>query len=196
MALTMNQFSMQAVKGQLNLGVNANVINARIKSDSVATFGSGSAVKIVDIASNGEIIVEKAAATDEIYGFITYKIKDNSPVAGDRVEVAFANSFMIMEAGAAIAAGASLEIVASGDKVITNAGSNKVVGIALKKAAADGDLIIVHILTPLVNQIIASADLPAIAFTDLSDTPADYSGAASDTVKVNATPDGLEFVTV
>jgi len=35
-----------------------------------------------------------------------------------------------------------------------------------------------------------------LSFLHLNDTPATYAGAGSDTVKVNATPDALEFVTV
>ncbi len=53
-----------------------------------------------------------------------------------------------MEAGAAISAGSNVEIVASVDKVITSAGTNTVIGIAMNKAIADGDLIEVKIKTP------------------------------------------------
>jgi len=149
MALEINQFEISRVKGQIQKTPSPNVITAVIKRDSTETFGSGTAVKLVDIAGK-QIVVEKAAANDEIYGFIVYNIKDNSPKAGDVVTVAFDNSFMVMEAGAAIAAGAKLEIVATGDKVIGHAGSNKKIGIAVEKAAASGDLITVHIKTPLI----------------------------------------------
>ena len=51
---------------------------------------------------------------------------------------------MTMEAGAAIDAGAELEVAAN-QKVITNALTNAVCGIALTSASADGDLILVQI---------------------------------------------------
>lgn len=150
MALEINQFEISRVKGQIQKTPSPNVITAVIKRDSTETFGSGTAVKLVDIAGKQQV-VEKAAANDEIYGFIVYNIKDNSPKAGDIVTVAFDNTFMVMEANAAIAAGAKLEIVATGDKIIAHGGgSNKKVGYAVEKAAASGDLITVHIKTPLI----------------------------------------------
>ena len=149
MALEVNQFEISRVKGQIQKAPSPNIITALIDKDSTETFGSGTAVKLEDIAGK-QIVVEKAAANDEVYGFIVYNIKDNSPKAGDVVTVAFDNSFMVMEANAAIAAGAKLEIVATGDKVVGHAGTNKKVGIAVEKATASGDLITVHIKTPII----------------------------------------------
>lgn len=197
MTVNMNQFSMNALKGQLTLGVNSNVITARINpASSENNIPAGAALKLVDTTSAGEVIVDKAAATDDIFGFLVYSTKENNPTKGDRVQVAFSNCIMIMEASEAIAGGALVEIVAASNKIALSDGTNNIVGKTLRKCAADGDLIPVLILAPLSNQVIASADLPAIAFTDLSDTPANYTGAGSDTVKVTAGADGLEFVTV
>lgn len=193
--MDMNTFGMSTEKGFLSNVVNNNVLPCRIYASSVATLYGATAVKVVD-TSEKELIVDKAGPTDKIFGFLTFNSKINKYIAGDRANVAFENSVMNMEAGAAILAGAELEQVATGDKVITNAGTNTKVAIALRKATTDGDIIPVLIKAGGITQNIALADLPAIAFTDLSDTPATYNGSANDTVKVNGTNDGLVFVTV
>lgn len=142
----MNQFALSQIKGTIAYGLNTNVLSARIKSDSASTFVGGSAVKIVDVASDGLPIIDKASATDKIFGFIVYNKKGNVPTANQVVDVAFDNSIINLEASASIAGGALLEIVASGDTVITNAGTNTVVGRALKKASS-GDIIPVLVFT-------------------------------------------------
>ena len=150
--LNLNQAFTNVVKGQIAQGTNTNKQSVLILSTSVNTFGAATAVKIVN-DTNPIISVEKAAATDVIFGFITYNPVDNSPVAGDLVQIAMNGVEMYMEAGAAIARGAKLEIVATGDKVITSAGTNKIVGLALDAAAASGDIIKVLILEPLIAQL-------------------------------------------
>lgn len=152
MAFLLNQAFPAPIKGQISQGSTVNKQTMQIYASSVATFGSATAVKLVDNA-NPLAGVEKAAATDAIIGFLTYNVIDNTPIAGDLVQVAMNDTEMYMEAGAAIARGAKLEIVASGDKVITSAGTNKIVGIAMDKAAASGDIIKVRILSPLVGQL-------------------------------------------
>lgn len=148
----LNQAFPALAKGQFASGTVVSQHSYQIDPASVATFGPASAVKFVD-GTTPLPRVEKAAATDKIVGFIVYSTIKNVPVAGDIVNVAFTDSEIVMEAGAAIVRGAQLEIVATGDKVITSAGTNKIIGIALDKAAADGDLIRVRILAPLVAQV-------------------------------------------
>jgi len=143
-----NQFSQQRAKGYLTDKTNVNIRNCRILPTSVNSFSLGTAVKIVNGVSKVSL-VEKALATEEIFGFIVSNFKKNTPVAGDIVEVAYDNSSLSMEAGAAIAAGALLEIVSASDKVITNAGVNVKIGMAMEQATADGDIIEVKIKTPV-----------------------------------------------
>ncbi len=192
MALDINQFTQSAQKGQMTFGVNLNVLTARVYASTVATtLIPGCAVKLVDVAGNTPII-DKAAATDPIFGFIVFDPKKASAaVAGDVVEIAFDNSFMFMEAGAAIAQGAAVEIVAATNKVITSAGINKIVGIAMRKATADTNIIPVMIKTPLINQVISNADVANVSFLALSDTPDAY--VASNFVKVNGGATALVF---
>jgi hypothetical protein len=139
-----NQFEPSNYKGVMATGVNFNKISCQVYASSSSTLYGGTAVKLVDAtASSYVIVVDKAAATDTIFGYIITDLKKNTKTAGDMVDVAIVGGkgIMRMEAGAAIAQGATLEIVASGDKVITNGGTNTNAGLALKKATASGDII-------------------------------------------------------
>lgn len=144
MAFQLNQPFASALKGMIVNGSNTNRVSCIIDPTSVATFYGATKVKISG-ASNGQTYVEKAAATDRGYGFITYSPIKNAFVAGDKVEVALVTNIMNMEAGAAIAAGAAVEQVATGDKVITAAGTNKICGYAVTAAGASGDILQVQI---------------------------------------------------
>ena len=143
-----NQFNVTAEKGMLTLLPNSNVFNCKIDENESATLVPGDPVKIKDVAGP-QIVVEKAAAaTDAILGFVCRSIKQSEYVAEDTVQVAFENCVMVMEADAAIARGAVLEVDPSTSKVDTHGGTNRIVGYALDKAAADGDLIRVLIDLP------------------------------------------------
>lgn len=149
---SLNQAFPILVKGQIVSGYNSNQLSVQINPSSVGTFVGGTAVKLID-GTQKIPVVDVAAATDDIYGFVTYSIKDNTPAAGDIINLAIGNTVMAMQASAAIVRGAKVEIVASGAKVATSAGTNKIVGIALDKASAADDLIRVQILAPLVAQV-------------------------------------------
>ncbi len=149
MAFQLNQPFAAPLKGQIVNGSNPNRVSCIIDPASVAAFNGGTAVKITG-SSQDITYVDKAAATDRIYGFISYSPVNNTFAAKDRVEVALNTIVMNMEAGAAIVAGAPLEIVAAGDKVITAAGTNKIIGMALTAAAASGGIIQVQI-SPLFS---------------------------------------------
>lgn len=142
-----NQFAQTNIKGKLDLMFNTGVLSGKIADAETGTLLPGTALKLADVASKIPSFLE-AAATDEIFGFLIYNNKDQNFEAGQRCEVAFSESVMLMEAGAAIVPGAKVEIVATGNKVITYAGTNSKVGICLDKAAADGDLVRVLIKTP------------------------------------------------
>lgn len=147
-----NTFQQVAVKGQLTLAQNFNTFSCVVDASEATPLVAGQAVKIKDIA--GDVItVTAAAATDKIFGFIPHNVKKESYEANEMVKIASRDCVMVMEAGAAIASGASLEIVAVGQKVITSAGINKIIGEAFQKASADGDLIKVWISAPLVAQV-------------------------------------------
>jgi hypothetical protein len=140
MTQELNQFSQSTEKGILDMSANPNVLNVKIDSSSVNTLTGGSVVVYTDTA--GKVItVDKASAiSDDIAGVVLYEVKKNSFVADDFVRIAFANSVVIMEASSAIAKGADVEAVLTGDKVATQS-TGTTIGRALDKASADGDLI-------------------------------------------------------
>ena len=143
-----NQFGLTTEKGTLDQAINFNILPCKINSASVADFSNSNAVavKLVDVAGDAIIVDKATAITDKIFGFIPYSTKTNSLVAGDYVRIVLTGSVMRMEASAAIARGADLEINLTGDKVATQATGTSI-GTALDKVSADGDLVRVLIKT-------------------------------------------------
>lgn len=149
MTQNVNQFAQTAEQGFLDLqnGMN-NIIECQVASAETGSIVAGEAVKIQDSAGGLPKVLKLTANTDKTLGFAVFNGKDPSLEALDVVSVALNGTVMWMTAGAAIARMAKLEVVYSTKKVITSAGTNPVVGYALDKAAADGDLIRVLITTP------------------------------------------------
>lgn len=145
--MDINQREQSTVQGQLDLAYNYNVVSGVIALTETAVGAPGMAVKLADVAGPVMQFLLATADNDNVFGYITRNIKDAPVAAGDYIEVAASGSVMYMTAGAAIARGAKVESDVSAVKVIT-ASSNPVFGIALDKAAADGDLIRVLILAP------------------------------------------------
>lgn len=149
MAQTMNQFNQAPVQGMLDLRFNPNTISCAIDVSSAGSLVPGTAVKVVDNAGGVPKVVECAADTDDVFGFINYNIKNAKFNAYDAVEIsAFRDNVMYMTAGAAIARNAKVEIVVASVKVITATSGKTIVGRAYDKAAADGDIIRVVIDLP------------------------------------------------
>ncbi len=143
-----NQFQITNEKGTLTLVQNINVVNAIVDVDETATLVPGDAVKIKDV-SGKTIKVEKATAlTDDVFGFVPFDFIKNEYVLNESLKVAFNDSVMIMEASAAIAAGAQIQFDPATAKVATLIAPNTKIGFSLDKAAADGDLVRVLIKTP------------------------------------------------
>ena len=139
-----NQFNQTNEKGAADLAQNSNVYSVRIDPNSVATLSGGSPVKVVDVAGQAITVDLATAASDDIVGFVRLISKTNTFVAGDYCTILSDNCGMFMEASAAIAKGALVEIVPTGVKVATKA-AGTTIGRALNKATADGDLILVSI---------------------------------------------------
>lgn len=157
MTQSLNQFNQSTEQGVLDLALNPNILSCRIAAGSVEDFVAGTAVTLSDVAGK-ILVVDKAAIDDDILGFVVYSVKKSVPVAGDFIEVAISGSFMQMTASAAIARGADLEIVVASDKVATAATVGAtVIGKAIDKAAADGDLIRVVISTGINQQVVVPA---------------------------------------
>lgn len=146
MTQELNQFEQSTEKGVLDKNRNYNLFDAKVASGSGNTLTGGTAVVIQDEAGKVLTIDKAAAITDDIFGIVLYESRKNSFVADDFVRIAFNNSVVNMEASAAIAKGAALEVVLTGDKVATQS-TGTTIGRALDKASADGDIIRVLITT-------------------------------------------------
>ena len=151
MTLQLNQFNQIPIKGQLDMKFNPNTVGARIDVSTGGSLIPGTAVKRVASGVGGgslPLVVECAADSDEVWGFINYNLKDTVYNSGDEVGISLVNggNVMYMEASAAIAPNAVVGIVLSGTKVKTSAGGSRDVGRAYDQAVAAGDLIRVIML--------------------------------------------------
>jgi len=147
--VSQNQFEMAPIQGQLTLQLNTNTIPCQVDTTVVAPLVPGQPVKVVDSAGGQPKVIGAALDTDDIFGFVNYSIKDSAFPALAQLEIsAFQDNVMYMTAGAAIARNASVEVVIASKKVVTAASGKRIVGRALDKALADGDLIRVVIMLP------------------------------------------------
>ena len=148
MTLNINQFSQSAIQGMVDLRFGGAVVSCQIDVSSGGALPPGQAVKVVDSAGGVPKVVECAADTDEVFGFIAYDQIHPTFDAYDPCQVALVNggAAMFMTASAAIARNAVVTIVTASDKVKTSTGGSRDVGRAYDKAALDGDLIRVLLL--------------------------------------------------
>lgn len=148
MALNINQFSQSAIQGMLDLKFGGAVVAAQVDTSSAGNLVPGQSVKVVDSSGGVPKVVECAADSDEVWGFLCYDQVQPDFDAFDMCMVALVNggACMFMTASAAIARNAVITPVISGVKVKTSAGGGRDSGRAYDKAAADGDLIRVILL--------------------------------------------------
>lgn len=143
----LNQFAMTAIKGGLAQSPSGSVLSCQIATNSGSTFYGGTAVKLI-AGTSQQILVEKTAATEAIFGFVIYNPKKPSGnTAGDTIEVALPGSIMYMESSASFNRGQLVEQVATGDKVAAYAGVNTTVGVALDTSSGANQLVRVMIRT-------------------------------------------------
>jgi hypothetical protein len=162
MSLNVNQFAMQTVQGAPDLQFHGSVISAQVDAAQATALVPGQAVKLATTAGGLPKVIGLAANTDASFGFVLRNFKDASFAAKSNLEIALINSVMWMTAGAAITRGAKLEVVYTTNKVISNAGTNPVIGFALDTAAADGDLIRVYIVTQSYQSAQVIADIAGL----------------------------------
>lgn len=148
MALNINQFAQSTVQGAPDLQFNGSVLSARVDASQATAIVPGQAVKMYNAAGGTPTVVGLAANTDAVLGVAMFNLKDASYAASAPLEIAMQGSVVWMTAGAAIARGALVEFALATNKVITSAGINTVIGLALDKAAADGDLVRILIKAP------------------------------------------------
>lgn len=141
-----NQFGITPEKGMVALsngGVEAS-FHCQVATNEATALVPGQAVKLVDVAGKTLRVTAVTATTDAVFGFVTKSVKTDTFAADDFLQISTNGSVILMEASAAIARGAAVEVVLAGQKVATKT-TGTTVGVALDKAAADGDLIRVAI---------------------------------------------------
>lgn len=145
MALTPNQFIQTPEVGytDLNAGVN-NILTCVHLAGQTTPLVAGQTVKLVDNLT-AVPSVEAAAIADVAFGVVTVNIKDQDFPAEARLEVGRVGTVVFMKASAAIARGANVQYDPATGKIATKASTNGIVGQALDKATADGDIIRVTI---------------------------------------------------
>lgn len=150
-----NAFAMAPILGQLDLRFNPGVLSAFLSSTSAGGLVPGQAVKRYNPGTAPGVgvtpqVVEAAADTDDIFGFIVYNIKNPTFAAGGLLEIAtMRGTVMYMTANGAISGGAALDIVVGTPGTVQpHTGSNVIIGTALDQAAAAGQLIRVIIDLP------------------------------------------------
>ena len=181
--ITPNVFAPSLFKGKNIMPTTGLTLNAKVYCSSGNTLVPGTQVKLVDVAGD-ILIVDTAAATDDIFGVVLYdESKVNSYTANDVLTIGSLGSIVLLEASGAVAQGDFLQYVASGAKVATATTGTKI-GKALRKAA-DAAIFPVLILVPGLVQ----------SFTDLNDVPSAFTDAGGKTVTVNSGATALEFTT-
>ena len=147
MPLYSNQFNMTVTKGMVDASTPNRLQVGKISASQGTAIGVATPVKINDEASKVIPLIACTAATDKPEGFLVFNTHRETFSAGMTVEYAPCGShaIVILEASAAIANGAKVEMVISGNKVATSGGSNTVIGTALDKATAAGQLIRVRL---------------------------------------------------
>ncbi len=150
-ALSPNQFAETTTLGMIDMRFPYNSISVLIDTTQATALYPGSAVKMVDSSDGVPKVVGMAAEGDSILGFINYDAKNVSFVAGNAAEISMAGNVMYLYATAAIARGVQVTCdITSPGGVHTAAGNtgDTIVGWALDKATAAGQLIRVFIKTP------------------------------------------------
>jgi hypothetical protein len=146
----LNQFGQSNVPGVLDLqSRGGSIFTCQVSSSQATPLVPGQAVKL-DTSSNDGVpkVLGLTANTDATFGFVVFTVKDQTFPAYSNVEIASLGTVMYMNAGAAITRGAPVEVQYTTNDVITNAGTNEVVGIAYDGASGVDKLCRILILPP------------------------------------------------
>ena len=150
MVQELNSFTYAEQKGSVKNGEKGHGYSCKL----VASANAGDFVKQTSVSGSKVITVTPITAdTDVIFGVIPYESsKKNAYVSGDMVTVMQDYAVVVCEASAAIAAGATVMPVVTGMKIATQTTGKTILGVALKPAAADTNLVEV-----LVKTVVKSA---------------------------------------
>jgi hypothetical protein len=153
-SITTNEFKQKNAIGTLDLTTNPNPSVLYCRYDytnlATATIIPGTGLILVDLAGNDAIgppIVDtRTLDADAIEGVLIYDPKKATKDIGDVVAVAQFGAVVFMEASAAISRGAKVALVLATPGQVVTLTTEALLGKALDKAAAAGDIIRVQIL--------------------------------------------------
>lgn len=148
-AQSQNQFSQGPFLGMTDLRFNGETISVEIDASQVTALVAGAAVKMVDSAGGVPKVIGCAANSDNVLGFINFDVKSVSFAAQDKAEISIAGNVLYLISTGAIARGAqvTLDLVRNGGVASKHTGDN-IIGYALDKATAEGQLVRVKVRTP------------------------------------------------
>lgn len=130
---------------QANLPQLHNVLVASTVTDT-APLKAGAVLTLDSTSTNVNApVVKQAAVTDTIFGILVYNPLQTAYVGNARIAVARDNDVVWMPAAGAVNVGAELYFNASNQVTSTPTAGNSIVGKALTKATAAGDLIQVEL---------------------------------------------------
>lgn len=149
-SFNMNVFApTEEIKGRRVLPANTDSISGIVDASQTDALLPGDPVKIV-ATSKGLPHFAKAAAGDVIAGFVEWNVIRPAYPAGKICQISQTGNVMYMEAGAAVNAGALVNITNLTTVTVgAAAGAGSKIGIALEAADAAGQLIRVKIGEPV-----------------------------------------------
>lgn len=147
MALGLLNQDIAPVRGNAALLPNQPILHTcRVAANQEGTLLPGDVVALAEGGADDVVVVKKAAVTDFPIGVVVGNAIKTGFVAGDKISVFPANSYVYMTTGTAnIARGSKLQFQADGDVVATSTASNGYIGVAYTAGVAEGDIIIVHV---------------------------------------------------
>lgn len=149
--LNPNQFDETGLLGKVDLAYNYNTIAVQVDASQATPLFFGYAVKIVDSKGGLPKVVGCTAASDSVLGFINFNIKNTAFAANDVCEISMAGNVIALYATAAISRGVQVVLdltTKGGVQTASGQTGSTIVGWALDKADARGQLIRVHVVTP------------------------------------------------
>ena len=144
MTLSLNQFAPNVpLPGMYVYVANLPQLhNVIVNSSQVTALAAGAVVKLYGSSTNTNAPeVVQAGVSDNVFGVVTYNPIKNAFAANERVAIARENDVVWMPAAGEIAAGATVYFNSSNKVTSSGSSGNSMLGRALTKAAAEGDMV-------------------------------------------------------
>lgn len=150
-SLSQNQFGISGLIGQVDQEYAYNTKAMQVDVSETGTLYPGALVKMVDSAGGVPKVIAITADTDQVAGAINFDAKPVSYVAGSLVNVSQNGNVVYLMSTGAI--GRGLQVVPDirtmgGVQEATGLTGKRIIGWAMDKATAAGQLIRVQLLTP------------------------------------------------